>query len=477
VAQRKPIITIIGCGYVGLTLGAVLANADYTVHAIEINPKRLKAIKAGRSFFYEAGADPLIARAVSTGNLIPTDTFATAIPASDIVFSCVGTPDNADGSSNLSYVFDAANQALELMRPHTIYVQKSTVPVGTGAKIEGLFSASSKQIHYVSCPEFSREGTAILDTLWFDRVVTGAHNQASARKVLDLHRTIEKQRCAIAGYAGLPVPADPPRAQYMMVGRASAELIKVSANAFLALKISFANSIAKLADASDADIIEVMDGIGSDRRIGRAFLSAGRGYGGGCFPKDVSGLIRSAEDHGVDMDIMHAVTAINNSMPHYIMQLVKRILNGDAGSDNALKDKRVAVLGLSFKAGTSDVRRSPALVIANTLAEQAAIVQAYDPEAMDEATSTLDRSITLTKSVEAAVKNAEIIFIATDWPQFKAIDLKQLTTAPAKVLIVDCMNCLDPVMITRVGARYLGVGRHYAAPQDSYSKIRQPSAR
>ena len=459
-AKNKPVITIIGCGYVGLTLGAVLANADYTVYAVEIDPRRLGAIKAGRSFFYEEGADPLIARAVKTGKLIPTDSYTKAVPASDIIFSCVGTPDNADGSSNLSYVFDAVTQALELMHPGTVYVQKSTVPVDTGAKIEALFRESGKQIQYVSCPEFSREGTAILDTLWFDRVVTGASNHQAAEQVLDLHRTIEKQSSVIAGYAGLPIPANPPAAQYMTVARASAELIKVSANAFLALKISFANSIAKLADASGADIIEVMDGIGSDRRIGRAFLNAGRGYGGGCFPKDVSSLIRNAEDHGVDMDIMRAATAVNNSMPHYIIRCVKKRL-GDHSDNSSLKDKKIAVLGLSFKAGTSDIRRSPALVIANTLAEQGAIVHAYDPEAMEEARHKLVRGITLTRSLQAAIKDAEIVCVSTDWPQFRQLDLQLLARTSPPVLLVDCMNCFDPEAVTAAGIDYLGVGRHY----------------
>ena len=285
-ADAKPTVTIIGCGYVGLTLAAVLANAGINVYALEMNPKRLAAIKEGRSFFYELGADPLIAAGVKSGKLIPTDSYERSIPQSSIVFSCVGTPDNPDGSSNLSYVFDAATAALKLMKPGAIFVQKSTVPVGTGAKIEQLIAGSRKKIPYVSCPEFSREATAIVDTLWFDRAITGSADREAAQKVLDLHKHIEHERESIARTAGLKAPDPLPKSQYMIVSRNSAELIKVSANAFLALKISFANSIAKLADTAHADITEVMDGVGSDRRIGRAFLNAGRGYGGGCFDAD-----------------------------------------------------------------------------------------------------------------------------------------------------------------------------------------------
>ena len=187
---KKPTVTIIGCGYVGLTLAAVLANAGITVYALEIDPKRLAAIKKGHSFFYELGADPLIAAGVKSRKLIATDRYEDSIPHSSIVFSCVGTPDNPDGSSNLSYVFDAATHALKLMRAGTIFVQKSTVPVGTGAKIEQLIAESHADIPYVSCPEFSREATAIVDTLWFDRIVTGSGDHDAAQKVLDLHKHI-----------------------------------------------------------------------------------------------------------------------------------------------------------------------------------------------------------------------------------------------------------------------------------------------
>lgn len=244
----------------------------------------------------------------------------------------------------------------------------------------------------------------------------------------------------------------------MIVGRSSAELIKVTANAFLALKISFANSIAKLADVARADITEVMDGVGSDRRIGRAFLNAGRGYGGGCFPKDVSGLIRSSEDLGVEMEIMRAVGEVNGSMPHYIIAKTKVALGGNK-ENGILHGKHVAVLGLSFKAGTSDVRRSPALVIANTLAEQGVAVRAFDPEAMEEARQHLDKNIILSKNLESAVKNVDCIFVATDWPEFVSIELSSIAKLSKAKVFVDCMNRFSSIRVTKAGFTYVGIGR------------------
>ncbi|MGH7195560.1 MAG: UDP-glucose dehydrogenase family protein [Candidatus Saccharimonadales bacterium] len=446
--MSQPNVTIIGAGYVGLPTAALLANCGYKVNLLEIDDKRLSAIKQGNSFFYEAGLNELIKSAYKSGNFIATSSYDEAIPGSDIVFSCVGTPDNQDGSSNLSYVFDAATSAAKLMRPKTIFVQKSTVPVGTGQKIEQVFDKLGKQINYVSNPEFLREGSAIADSLWADRIVAGCDN-STAGQVISLYKSIEQSQNRLAKLAGVSAPSHPQPTNYITTARNSAELIKVSANAFLALKISFANSIAKLADLASADVNEVMDGIGSDKRIGRAFLNAGRGYGGGCFPKDVSGLMRSAEEYGVDMEIMSAATKVNNSMPHYIINKAENRLGG------SWTGKKICVLGLAFKAGTSDVRRSPAIIIANTLAQKGASVSAYDPEAMPEAASKLDPKIKLATSSTEALAAASYVFIATDWPEFKTIKPKQLSQVK---LIVDCMNCLDKKLVPP-SVDYLSVGR------------------
>ena len=441
-SDTKLTITVLGCGYVGVTTAVVLANCGIKVYAIEPMPARLDILKQGKSFFYEAGVDALIQRAMKAGTLVFTNSYEEAVPQSSIVFSCVGTPDNADGSSNLSFVFGSAEEASKYVKPGTVFVQKSTVPVGTGARVIELFKKSGADVRYVSNPEFLREGTAIADTLWFDRIVAGSDDQAATQIILDLYKTIEQDAGKVSTYAGIEKPASVPKPHYMATSRNSAELIKVTANAFLALKISFANSIAKLADLSGADVMQVMDGIGSDRRIGRAFLNAGRGFGGGCFPKDVSGLIRSAEEYGAGMEIMKAATEVNESMPHYVISKAKAALGETADNDNVFSGKRVAVLGLAFKAGTSDVRKSPAITIANTLAEQDAEVCVYDPEAMDE-----------------AVQNTDVIFVATDWPEFVSMDLAKLAKVSGAKVLVDCMNRFDSSELKGTSLTYVGIGR------------------
>lgn len=449
-ASTLKTVTILGCGYVGLTTAAILAHCGYKVYAVEPNPKRLDVIKSGKSFFYEQGLDDLIGPAVADGRLVPTAAFDSAAESS-VVFSCVGTPDNPDGSSNLTYVFEAAKTAAKLMKPGTVYAQKSTVPAGTGNRlIAGVFAGSG--VSYVSNPEFLSESTAVADTLWPARLIAGSASAQAAQKILDVYRDIEAHADGLAQIAGLTKPAKAQPATYLHTTLNSAELIKVSSNAFLAMKISFANSIAKLADAADADITEIMDAVGVDPRIGRAFLNAGRGFGGGCFPKDVSGLVRSAEDFGVELPIMHAVSETNESMPHYCINKASKLIGGN------WQDVPVVVLGLSFKAGTSDVRRSPAITIANALAGAQAKVTAYDPAAMDEAREQLHGSINLAASTAAAVKDARCIFIATDWPQFVQDLPGLLQHAKEGTVVVDCMDCMDPASLP-AHITYTGIGR------------------
>lgn len=441
-------ITVLGAGYVGLTSAVLFAQAGYKVHLIEPNPKRLEVIESGRSFFYEHGIDALIKPVIENGSLIPTNSYEESIPTSDIVFSCVGTPDNPDGSSNLSYVFASAEETAKHAKPGVVFVQKSTVPVGTGEQVEKLFANVNADISYVSNPEFLREGTAVGDTLYFDRVVAGGSNAEAVEKVLDIYRTLESQRDTIAKLAGVAI-ADQ-AGVYIKTSLNSAELIKVTANAFLALKISFANSIAKLADAAGADINEVMDAVGADKRIGRAFLNAGRGYGGGCFPKDVSGLISSGLSYGVDLDIMSAVQETNASMPGYIVEKLKNTL-GD------MQGKKVAVLGLAFKAGTSDVRKSPGVALANSLSLQHATVTAYDPEANEEAGEELNRSVNLVGSIEDAIDDVDAIVVATEWPQL--VERPVSDYANGVKVFVDAMNRFSPQDIKSAGLTYIGVGR------------------
>ncbi len=449
--MKQSTITVLGAGYVGLTTAALLAHAGYKVYAIEPNQKRLEVIKQGRSFFYEQGLDVIIKTAIDSGKLIATDSYADSIPSSNVVFSCVGTPDSPDGSSNLSYVYGSAEESAKYLQPGSIYVQKSTVPVGTGKEIELLFKKLSKDISYVSNPEFLRESTALYDTLYFDRVVVGGDNRTSVEHVLDIYRQLESHRDDIAKLAETKTGAR--NGKYIATSLNSAELIKVTANAFLALKISFANSIAKLADKVDADVVEVMDAVGADERIGRAFLNAGRGYGGGCFPKDVSGLIASAEKNGVAMDIMTSAQDVNSSMPDYIVDKLKSLLNGD------IDGKSVAVLGLAFKGGTSDARKSPGIKLANILVNEGATVKAFDPEAIKEEMGDLSPGVELLETVESVLKSTDVIIVATEWKQFIDISGNEYKRLSNAEIFVAAINHFDKKTIADAGMTYIGVGR------------------
>lgn len=447
----QSVITVLGAGYVGLTTAALLAHSGYKVYVVEPNSKRLDVIKKGKSFFFEEGLDPIIRAVINDGTLVATDSYEASVPNSTVVFSCVGTPDNPDGSSNLTYVFSAAKTAAKFMKPGAIYVQKSTVPVGTGTKIEELFDSLDLDASYVSTPEFLREGTALSDTLYFDRVIAGGQNHEAVERVLDIYRRLEANRDRIAAIANIKSAVR--KNLYIATGLNSAELIKVTSNAFLALKISFANSIAKLADKADADVVEVMQAVGADERIGTAFLDAGNGYGGGCFPKDVSGLISSGLEYGVDLDIMQAAQSLNQSMPGYIIDKLQDAL------EESLAGKTIAVLGVAFKAGTSDVRRSPGIAIANSLHAIGAIVRTYDPQAKEEAAEDLHAKITQHDTIEDAVRGADTVIIATEWDEIITYPPKKMKKLLAGTILMDAVNRYPKEEASSAGLLYLGVGR------------------
>lgn len=453
------VITIIGAGYVGLTQATIFANAGFKVYALEVDQNRVDVIKSGRSFFYEENLDPLVENAIKNGLLIPTTSYEEALGESDVIFSCVGTPDNPDGSSNLTYVFDVVDKLIATIGDNQkILVQKSTVPVGTGEKIIKQLDESGAHVSYISNPEFLREGSALIDSLWFDRIVVGSNDKAASQVVLDIFRQVNSQRSNIAARAGISVQGrDNKEGEYITTSVNSAELIKVTANAFLATKITFANSIAKLADATNADINEVMNAVGADPRIGRAFLNAGRGFGGGCFPKDVSGLISSGLEYGVEIDILHAVTQENESMPGYIIDKVM-----DTIGDESLVGKNVTVLGLAYKAGTSDVRRSPSVAIANLLVERAgATVRVHDPIAMhdNKAAEVLVDDITVVNDLTEAIQDADVVFVSTDWPEFTSLSANDYAGLMSGKIFVDCMNSFSPAAMRLAGLTYVGVGR------------------
>lgn len=463
--NNNEIISIIGTGYVGLTTAAVLANAGYKVYTIDIDEDKINTIKKGKSYFYEVGLDKFVKRGIESGNLIPTTSYKESIPNSTIVFSCVGTPDKEDGSPNLDFIYAAAESFSKYAKNGVIYVQKSTVPVGTGKALMKFIKEKNPELKlsYVSNPEFLAESSALFDTLNMDRIVVGGDDKESIERVVGLYRSIDKLSSEtnleeIAEFAGTYKNKVEKFANGNFEDRVvrtsleSAELIKVTANACLALKISFANSIALLCDKTGADVNEVMDGVGMDHRIGRAFLYAGLGWGGGCFPKDVSGLISVSEEYDVDPKIMKAAVWTNDEMSEFVVGKLKEKFK-------TLDKLSIAVLGLAFKPGTSDVRKSPSIKLANKLVGVGIKVRAYDPEAMEEARQKLNEKVGLLESLEDVVRDADVIILATEWPEFINADYGKIKELMKGNLIIDARNRFDKEALKEMGFEYVGVGR------------------
>lgn len=468
-----PTVTVFGAGYVGLTTAALLAATGTKTYLVEPNPDRLDVIMQGRSWFSEDGLDPLVAEGIRSRKLIPTSDYQVPIRSSQIVISCVGTPDLEDGSCDLSQVFSVARQVADCAEGNLLFVQKSTVPMGTGDDVEKLFADAGKPVSVLSNPEFLREGTAIFDSLFPDRVVVGGADKWAIAKIFSLYRQIERSRLQIAAKAGIPTSqsgrmsclraiaakmgatrALPERPNYLAMDRTSAELVKVAANAFLATKISYANFIATLADEGGADARIVLNAIGQDGRIGRAFLRPGLGWGGGCFPKDVKALIAASMRHGVLPDILDGASSINARMPDHILNKVENALG------KSLDGARSAVLGLSFKEGTSDTRRSPAIKLANRANRRGSNVRVYDPVAVEEAKPDLDGSIAIAQSVTDACNGAEVIFVAVRWPEFlNASPADYAAMAQPGAIFVDAGDAFDRQEIEDAGLVYIGIGR------------------
>jgi UDPglucose 6-dehydrogenase len=459
---RKKKIAIIGNGYVGLSFAAILSNVGYKVYALDIDEEKIKKIKGGNAHFAEKGLDDLIKKGLEKALLIPTTSYEDYLPLADIVFSCVGTPDREDGSCNLDYVFDVGSIVANLCKDGVIFVQKSTVPVGTGRKLMESISKENPKLKYsyVSNPEFLAEGSAVYDTFMMDRVVLGSDDSKAIDSVMGLYKSIYEGSKSfdiegVSEFAHVYRAVQNNNHHFNVVKTTleSAELIKVTSNALLSLKISFANSIALLCEKTGADINEVMDGVGMDKRIGRSFLYAGRGYGGGCFPKDVSGLISIADEKGVDLEIMKASVRTNDRMVEEIVTKLKKRV-GD------LKGKKISLLGLSFKPGTSDIRKSPALKLARSLISEGAFIIAYDPEAMEETKGEMGDSLVYAKSTKDALTDTDFVVIATEWPEFVDFDFGKHVDNIKEKFIVDCQNRLDKTQIKNQGFEYMGVGRN-----------------
>lgn len=456
--MNKEIITIIGSGYVGTTFGALLAAAGIKTYLVDLDEKKIETLKSGKSYFFEPYLDEFIKKGMDSGLLYPTMSYEEAFKDSTIAFSCVGTPDLPDGNVNLAYIYAAAEEATRNAKNDIIYVQKSTVPVGTGRSVLEKMKEirSDIDITYISNPEFLREGSAMFDTMYPDRVVVGGDDKSSVERIIKIYEHVLEFSKTFNSledkYGSAFSTTSITETKYFETTIPSAELIKVSANAFLALKISFANSIATLSDKSGANVAEVMDGIGADKRIGRSFLYPGLGYGGGCFPKDVAGLQKSFENAGLTNPILDAAVEVNSNMPAYVLNKVKQELG-------ELSDKNILLLGLAFKSGTSDCRKSPAIKLANLLVENGANISAFDPQVDREELKheKLSESVNILAEVDE-IPSVDIVIIATEWPEFKSLNWKNFKDNVSSGVIIDARNILNKKEIEKLGYKYLGVG-------------------
>lgn len=429
---------VVGTGYVGLTTGACFAHMGHTVVCGDIDQRKVDLLNDGHIPIVEDGLAQIVQDARQLDRLDFVLGAEAAAQDADIVFLCVPTPQGDDGSADLSYIEAAAAQIAPVLKPGAIVVNKSTVPVGSTIAVENVLKRDD--VFVVSNPEFLREGTAVRDFLLPDRVVIGSANRAAAERVGELYDNIDT-----------PIIITDP---------ASAETIKYAANGFLAMKISFVNAVAAMCEAVGADVAAVVDGIGSDKRIGRQFLNPGPGWGGSCFPKDSRALVKIAEDHGYNFAMMKGVVEVNDEQRARMIDKVARAVGRHHSN---LDGVTVGAMGLTFKAGTDDLRESPAMAIIAELRAAGAHVKAFDPTTCDELsphqTTSLD-GIELTTELIDIADGADVICVFTEWPEFAKIDLEEVADrAGAGTTMVDMRNLFDPGDVKNAGLGYDGVGR------------------
>jgi len=439
-------ICMIGAGYVGLVSAACFSEFGWTVTCVDKDENRSAELKAGRSPIYEPGLDALMERNMTAGRLTFTGELGPAVAGADVVFLAVGTPmRRGDGYADLSFVFSAVEEAAPHFDGFTVVTTKSTVPVGTSREIERRLKIKRPDADVAICsnPEFLREGSAIQDFTHPDRVLVGC-DQARAREVMErLYKPLALRGSTV-----------------MFVDRESAELAKYAANAFLALKISFINEIADLCESIGADVQEVASAIGKDRRIGDKFLHPGPGYGGSCFPKDVSALIRTAREAKSPVSIIEQVERVNHERK---LAMAVRI---EAAAGGSVRDKTIAVLGVTFKPNTDDMRDAPSLVIVPMLQERGATVRACDPQGRQQAEPLLPGVIWCEGAQEAA-RDADVLVILTEWNEFRALDLEAVKATMAGNAVVDLRNVLDPEAALELGLSYQGLGRGKLASKNA----------
>ena len=436
-------VAMIGTGYVGLVSGACIADFGHQVVCVDKDAAKIEALERGEIPIYEPGLHDLVRTNVGEGRLSFTTAIEEPVRAADAVFIAVGTPSRrGDGHADLSYVYDAAREIAAALEGFTVVITKSTVPVGTCDEVERIIyeTRPNADVAVVSNPEFLREGAAIHDFKHPDRIVVGTHDERAKMIIAEIYRPLSLNQA--------PILYTAPR---------TAELIKYAANAFLATKITFINEIADLCEKVGADVQEVARGIGLDNRIGAKFLHAGPGFGGSCFPKDVRALIKTAQDHAVPLRILEAVGTVNDTRKRAMARKVSAMFSG------ALRGKTVAVLGLTFKPNTDDMREAPSLALITALQDMGARVRAFDPVGMRQAQDLL-KNVTYCENAYDCAEAADALVIATEWEQFRALDLERLRDLMACPIVVDLRNVYRPEDMYRHGFAYTSVGRPLAAP-------------
>jgi UDPglucose 6-dehydrogenase len=428
-------ISIVGTGYVGLVTGVCLSEIGHKVTCIDVDEEKIRKLMQGISPIYEPGLEELIIKNVKENRLYFTTDKKEGYSGAEVIVIAVGTPQNSDGSANLKFIEQVAIDVAKYATNDIILVTKSTVPVGTNDFIKQIVTEHLKTsitVESVSNPEFLREGSAINDTFYGDRIVVGADNKEAATK-------IEKM------YEPLNIPT-------FITDIRSAEMIKYASNAFLATKISFINEIANICEKVNANIEEVAIGMGHDKRIGNQFLNAGIGYGGSCFPKDTHALLQIAGEINHDFELLKSVISVNNNQ-HRL--LVKKA-NERFGH---LEGKNIALLGLSFKPNTDDMREAPSITISSMLVDQGAKVYGYDPIAVNNAQKVLPKQVRYVDKLETALENADMAFILTEWEEIKKIDLSMFETLMKHPIVFDGRNCFSSEQIERYNIEYFSIGR------------------
>ena len=429
-------VTFIGHGYVGLVTAAVFADLGNTVWVVGRTKEKIDRLKQGIAPFFEPGLAELVKRNVDSGRLIFTLDYKEAVTPSSIVFICVGTPSTESGEADLTSVFESAESIAKTLSGYKVVVTKSTVPPGTNKKVTAIlekYKPEGASFDIASVPEFLREGTAIDDTLHPDRVVIGTVSEKALELLRELHKPIG--------------------GKLVSCNVETAELIKYASNSLLSTKISFANAIAQLSEKAGADVEQVLEGVGLDRRLGRSFLYAGVGYGGSCFPKDVKALIAIADSYGYDFTLLKAVHEVNKQARITFVDKIVRHFNSD------LAGKTIAVLGLSFKPNTDDMRDAPSISIIEELIKRGVHVVAYDPVAMENARRVLPKEVVYANNAYDAAKDADAVAVLTEWNEFRQLDLAKLSKNLKSMVLFDGRNVYEPTRVKQLGFMYYGVGR------------------